>query len=103
MKVYVCQIVLPPLSQEIQAETDYNEHLTKCGETNGINVIKTVPTFRLGTSEIDDLVCFDIENDSYSALNRLGAIKLSTIKRQCPDFHLCTNWEEKKKKNYKHQ
>lgn len=87
MKVYVCQIVPPPMSQEIQAKTeDYNEHLTKWGETNDTNEIKTVPTFRLGTSEIDDL-CFDIENDSYSTLNRLGAIKLlSSIKKQCPDF-----------------
>ncbi|KAK4320806.1 hypothetical protein Pmani_008345 [Petrolisthes manimaculis] len=47
--------------------------------------------------EIDDL-CFEAKISPYPTLNRLGAVKLlNTIKRQCPDFHLCSNWEEIKK------
>lgn len=98
MKVYVCQVVPSPTCQDVNAKIeDYNEQLIKWGEKNGIKVIKTVPTFKLGTGELEEL-CFDVKNDSYFTLNRLGAIKLlSTIKRQCPEFHLCTNWEQVKR------
>lgn len=98
MKVYVCQVVPLPTCQDVNDKIeDYNEQLTKWGEANGIKVIKTVPTFKLGTGELEEL-CFDIKNDSYFTLNRLGAIKLlSTIKRQCPEFHLCTKWEQVKR------
>lgn len=98
MKVHVCQLVPPPTTEEIQAKIlDYNEHLTKWGEANGINIIKTAPIFVLSTGEVDDM-CFDTENNSRPVLNRLGVIKLlSTIKKQYPDFHLCTDWEEVKK------
>ena len=97
MKIYVCQILPSPMCQDINVKIeDYNEQLTKWCETNGIKIIETVPTFKLGTGELDEL-CFDIKNDSYSALNRLGAIKLlGVIKRQCPEFQLCTNWEQVK-------
>ncbi|KAK3855973.1 hypothetical protein Pcinc_037657 [Petrolisthes cinctipes] len=98
MKVRVCQIVPPPSPQEIQAKIhDYNEQLIKWGEANGIDVIKTVPSFTMSTGEIDDL-CFETKISPYPTLNRLGAVKLlNTIKKQCPDFHLCSNWEEIKK------
>lgn len=92
MKIYVCQIVPSPMCQNDNAKIeDYNEQLTKWPETNGISETETVPTLKLGTSELDDL-CFDIKNDSHSTLNGLGAIKLlGVIKRQCPEFHLCNN------------
>lgn len=100
MKVYICEIVPAPMYEEIQAKIEaYNEHLTKWGETNGISIIRTLPTFKLGTGELDDL-CFDVDNDSYSTLNRLGVTKLLTvIKKMCPEFHLCSNWEEVKRGN----
>ncbi|KAK4306197.1 hypothetical protein Pmani_021972 [Petrolisthes manimaculis] len=98
MKVRVCQIVPPSSPQEIQAKIhDYNEQIIKWGEANGIDVIKTVPSFTMSTGEIDDL-CFEAKISPYPTLNRLGTVKLlNTIKRQCPDFHLCSNWEEIKK------
>lgn len=97
MKICVCQVVPMPTTQEIQTKTeDYNELLVKWGETNGIKIVKTVPTFRLGTGELDEL-SFNKEEEENSGftLNRLGAIKLlSTIKKQCPDFHLSSKWDE---------
>ncbi|KAK4306200.1 hypothetical protein Pmani_021975 [Petrolisthes manimaculis] len=63
-------------------------------QINGIPVIDTVPTFTLGTGELDDL-CFDKKTGLHSTLNRLGVIKLlGTINKQCPQFKLCSNWEE---------
>lgn len=99
MKIYVCQVVPTPMTQEnLTKIEDYNELLVKWGETNGIEIIKTVSTFRLGTGELDDLsFSKEEEEDSGFTLNRLGAIKLlSTIKKQCPDFHLCAKWNEVK-------
>lgn len=96
MNVYVCQIVPSPEYQDIQSKIeDFNNHLDKWGETNGIKVIDTVPTFKLGTGEVDDL-CFDkVIESSYSTLNRLGAVKLlNVINRQCSNFNLCPNWQE---------
>ena len=76
---------------------DYNKHLLNLNETNGINIIKTVPSFRLGTGELDEL-CFDLKHDSHSLLNRLGVIKLmGIIEKQCPTFNLCPNWEQVKR------
>ena len=47
MNVYVCQIVPSPMCQEMHAKIeDYNKHLLKWGETNGISIIKTVPSQR---------------------------------------------------------
>ncbi len=99
MKIYVCQVVPMPMTQEnLTKIEDYNELLVKWGETNGIEIINTVSTFRLGTGELDDLsFSKEEEEDSGFTLNRLGAIKLlSTIKKQCPDFHLCAKWNEVK-------
>lgn len=87
MKTYVCQVVPTPMSQDIQAKiADYNEHLTKWGDTNGLAIIKTALSFKLGTGELDDLCC-NMEIGNISALNRLGIIRLlATIKSQCTDF-----------------
>ena len=70
----------------------------KWGETNGIEIIKTARIFRLGTGDLDDLSFSKAEEENSGfTLNRLGAIKLlSTIKKQCPVFHLCSKWEEVK-------
>lgn len=99
MKIYVCQVMPMPTTPEIQTKTeDYNELLVKWGETNGIEIIKTAPIFRLGTGELDDLSFSKAEEENSGfTLNRLGAIKLlSTITKQCPDFHLCSTWDEVK-------
>ena len=99
MKIYVCQVVPMSMTQEIETKIDdYNELLLKWGEVNGIEIVKTVPTFRLGTGELDELsFSKEEEEDSGFTLNRLGVIKLlSTIKKQCPDFHLCSKWDEVK-------
>ena len=100
MKIYVCETVPIPMSQEIQAKIDnYNEHLEKWCEKNGVTIIKTVSTFRLGTGDLDDL-CFETAKDNVSMIfNRLGVIKLlGTIKKQCADFHLCSDWNNVKRK-----
>ncbi len=56
MKVHVCELVPPPMTQEVQAKTlDYDEHLMKWGEANGMNIIKTPPTFILKTGEVDGM------------------------------------------------
>lgn len=69
--MYVCQVVPTIASQELQAKVcDYNEHLLKWGESNGVTIIKTELAFRLGTGKIGGPV---------SNLNRLGVIVL-------PDF-----------------
>ena len=99
MKIYVCQVMPMPTTPEIQTKTeDYNELLVKWGEINGIEIIKTSPIFRLGTGELDDLSFSKAEEENLVfTLNRLGAIKLlCTITKQCPDFHLCSTWDEVK-------
>lgn len=64
MKIYVCQIVPVSMRQDIIAKIEeYNDQLLKWGEANGITIIETVPTFKLGTGELDEL-CFDTKNDS---------------------------------------
>lgn len=101
MNVFVCKIVPSPLQRDVHCKIeDYNNHLVQWGKNNGIFIIDTVPTFKLGTGEIDDL-CFDRNTNFYSTFNRLGTIKLlSTIDNQCPKFNLCPNWEKVKRSTY---
>lgn len=101
MNVSVCKIVPSPLQQDIHGKIEnYNNHLAKWGEKNGIPIIDTVPTFILSTGELDDL-CFDKDINSYSTFNRLGTIKLlSIIAKQCPKFSLCSNWEKVKRRTH---
>lgn len=68
------------ISQEVQVTTlDFNEHLIKWGEANGIHIIKTASTFMFSIDEVDD-ICFDTEINSCLVLNRPGVIKfLATI------------------------
>ncbi len=97
MKIFVCQIVPPCVSQDLKENIEsFNEHLLKWGETNGISILKTTPNFKLGTGEIDDL-CF--ENDANSAvLSRIGIVRLlDTVANQCSEFKICKNWKEVKK------
>lgn len=98
MNVSVCQIVPYTMQKEIKDKIeDFNNHLLKWGETNGISIINTIPVFTLGTGELDDL-CFNEKTEVQPALNRLGAIKLlTTINKQCPQFSLCPNWEKVKR------
>ena len=99
MKISVCQIVPVPMSQETETKIDdYNRHLEKWGESNGVTVIKTVPSFRLGTGDIDDL-CFETAKDNeLLVLNRIGIIKLlGSIYTQCTNFQLCSGWDTVKR------
>lgn len=95
MKIYPCQPVLLPMCQNINAKIKiYDEQLTKWAETSTIYIIETVPTFRLGTA----VLCCDLKDNLYSTLSRLGAMKLlGVIKTQCPECHLCNNWEQVKR------
>lgn len=93
MNIYICQLPPTLLSQDIQAKIgDFNEHLRLCCESNDISIIKTDPTFRLGTGEIDDM-CYNMEGSSPGrTLNRLGIIRLfSTITKHCPHMNICKN------------
>ncbi len=99
MEVHICQLVPTLLSQDIQAKIgDLNEHLKQWGISNSIPIINTVPAFRLGTGELDDM-CYDmIGSKPGSTLNRLGVVRLlSSIQKQCRDFKLCSNWEKVKR------
>ena len=54
----MCQIVPMPVSLEIQCKIrDFNDHLLKCGETNGVSVVKITPVFMIDTGNVDKL-CF---------------------------------------------
>lgn len=94
MKINVCQVIPVPECEVMKGKiTCYNEHSTKWGSTNGVKIVETAPEFTLGTGEIDDLY-FAEENETLLILNRLGVIKLlSTIRKQCPGFRICRNWE----------
>lgn len=97
MKIFVCQIVPPNVSQDLKESIEYfNDHLLKWGETNGINILKITQNFKLGTGELDDL-CF--ENDaSGEVFSRIGIIRLlDTVANQCSEFKLCKNWKQVKK------
>lgn len=65
------------LSHDLQAKMyDFNEHLRLWSESNHIPIMKTDPTFSLGTGEIDDM-CYDMDGDSPGrTLNRLGIIRI---------------------------
>lgn len=82
----------PRRRKYIQAKIlDYNEHLTKWGEADGININKTAPTFILSTGKVDEM-CFDMGNNSQPVLKRLAVTKLLiTITKQHTDFYLCTD------------
>ncbi|KAK3890282.1 hypothetical protein Pcinc_005811 [Petrolisthes cinctipes] len=100
MKIYVCQVVPLPEFPEIASRiSDYNEQLSKWGDRNGVNIVKTPPEFILGTGNVDEL-CFDVEDDTSCILNRLGVIRLlNTFKKQCPGFSLCKNWENVRRRS----
>ena len=104
MNIYVCQIVPSPTCPIIQVKIeDYNTQLFKWGEANGIDIVQTVPPFLLGTGELDEF-CYDMRDNSHSLLNRQGIIKLLTaIERQCPGFHLRTDWQKAKRNSDKSQ
>ena len=92
--LYVCQVVPPPVmlnqySAEIEA---YSDNFLRCGESNGVQIIKTPPYFTLSTGDSDDL-CFE-SDDNNSPFSRVGAVRLlDSIDAQCPNSDLCTNWK----------
>lgn len=90
MKIHICELAPTLLSQEMQAKIgDFNEHLKTWSESNGIHYVKTDPSFRLGSGEVDDM-CYDMESESPgSTLNRLGIIRLlCTINKH---IRICKN------------
>ena len=97
MKIYVCQIVPPSVSQEMKDNIEsFNEQLLKRGKANGLTILKTVPNFKLSTGELDDL-CFEDDANS-AALSRIGIIRLlDTVVNQRPEFILCKTWKQVKK------
>lgn len=57
MKVYVCHLAPTPMSQELQIIIDCNEHLSKWGEVNGIQVTEPVPSLKHTGGLVD--LCFN--------------------------------------------
>ncbi len=94
MEISICQVAPVPSPQTLQCKiAEYNEHLTRWAELNGVKVIKTSTCHTLGTGEVDDL-CFEKENKANTILSRLGIIRLlTTIKRYCQGFHLSKDWD----------
>jgi len=101
MEFYICQLV-PTLKEGNLNDKilSFNEQLMDWSHSNGVSIIKTDLPFRLGTGDLDEL-CFDVQDgEEFSGvlLNRLGAIRLlSTIKKQCPHFKLCHDWNSAKR------
>lgn len=93
MKIYVCQIIPPSVSQNLKEIVEsYNVHLLNPGETNGVGIMKTKPNFKLSTGEPDDLF---FKGD---ALSRIKIIRLlDTVANQCSEFTLCKNWKQVRK------
>ncbi|KAK4310793.1 hypothetical protein Pmani_017649 [Petrolisthes manimaculis] len=100
MKIYVCTIAPAPVSREKRCKIDnYNEHLARWADVNGVTLVNTSPIFKLSTGNIDEL-CFNTEkNTTPLILNRLGVIRLlDAIDKQCPEFQLCSDWKGLKRK-----
>ncbi|KAK4298597.1 hypothetical protein Pmani_029048 [Petrolisthes manimaculis] len=100
MKIYVCTIAPAPVSRENICKIDnYNEHLARWADVNGVTLVNTSPMFKLSTGDIDEL-CFNTEKDTTPLiLNRLGVIRLlDAIDKQCPEFQLCSDWKGLKRK-----
>ena len=101
IEISICQLV-PTLREDGLKDkiNTYNNQLMEWSSNNGVSVIKTDPSFRLGTGDVDEM-CYDVDGDlSGILLNRLGTIRLlTTIKNQCPYFSLCDNWNTMKR-NY---
>lgn len=56
MKISVCQVAPVPSTQNLQCRIiEYNEHLMRCAEINGLRVIQTGPCHTFGTGEAEDL------------------------------------------------
>ena len=100
MKIYVCTIAPAPVSCEVKCKIEnYTEQLEKWADANGVTLVHTSPMFKLSTGDVDEL-CFNTERDTTPLiLNRLGAIRLlDAIDKQCPEFQLCSNWIEVKRR-----
>ena len=99
MNISVCQLGPTLRSMEYEESLNYlNDQLESWCTDNGVNLIKSELSFKLGTGETDD-VCYNIGGeDSGIFLNRLRAGRLLTaISKQCEKFSLCENWEEAKR------
>lgn len=99
MDVYISQLVPSLQSDTVQAKiNEFNDHITKWGEDNGISIITLEPVFRLQTGDIDE-VCYQAHGQHQgSLLNRLGAVRLLTaMAKQCPPLHEQVNWDNIRK------
>ena len=70
-------MVPAPMSQETSCKImNYNEHLVKWAETNGVIVVNTSPVFTLSAGDVDG-VCFNADRDTTPHIvNRFGVIRL---------------------------
>lgn len=98
MEIYICQVSPVPSPLEIQCKiSEYNDHLMKWGELNGVNIIQTAPCHTIGTGEVDDF-CFEKDNKLNYILSRLGVTRLlSTLDRYSQGFQVCKDWENIKR------
>ena len=95
VELFVCELA-PSLEREADTKiTQFNERLHEWSNVNGVQVIKTNMSFRLGTGEVDQM-CFNQEEEqSHMVLNRYGAIRLlDTIAKQYPDLNICISRKE---------
>ena len=96
MQIYICQLV-PTLRADEYEQTIhyYNNQLHDWSVTNGVTILETQPSFKLGTGEVDDL-CFYVDNDNPGIfLNRYGVTRLlTTINKQCTSLKLCNDWSK---------
>ena len=65
VELFVCELA-PCLNEELNNKIDnFNENLKKWSDVNGIKMVKTNLSFKLGTGEVDDM-CFNHENEKAS-------------------------------------
>lgn len=95
MGISVCQLVPALKTDEYDVKiNNYNTQLEKWATTNGVSLLETNLSFRLGTGDIDEM-CYNIRGENPGLfLNRYGVIRLlSNINKQSPYFTLSENWD----------
>lgn len=103
INIYVSRLVSSLQSETLQTKiSDYNDHITKWEDDNGIPTMKPDPFFCRGTGDIDE-TCYSSHGPHQdSLLNRHGVVRLlSVITKQCHLLKDSVNWENVQKNTKK--
>ena len=96
MVINICQISPTLRTDEFEETIIYlNEQLEEWCNKNGVILVKSFLTFKLGTGEVDK-ICYNTGGENSGVfLSRFGVIRLlSTIEKFCAQFRLREDWNE---------